>query len=182
VQITILQPCREQLQQLNSITMKTFEENQTFVKTPIFGLLILFYMGILFYQIFQYYQTESEELWWSITITSFVFSITTVLFILMKLSFKIEPSGVSFKYVPFINTYRKISFDEMVSIEVKRINPLIEFGGWGYRFNLFKKKTLLNIWGRYVVEIVLKSGKTWVIGTQQPDLATKILENIKNKP
>jgi hypothetical protein len=48
-------------------------------------------------------------------------------------------------------------WEDIESLELKRINPLREFGGWGLRYG--KLGTAYTTRGRYILHIVQKTGK-----------------------
>ena len=50
-------------------------------------------------------------------------------------------------------------------------NPIMDFGGWGYRVSWKGKGTALNVKGNKGIELILKNGKKITIGTQKPEEA-----------
>ncbi|MGK0329715.1 MAG: hypothetical protein ACJAXF_003214, partial [Polaribacter sp.] len=62
--------------------------------------------------------------------------------------------------------------------------PISEFGGWGLRggffFNKGKEKAV-NISGNIGIQLILKSGKKLLIGTQKESEAKSVLETYKSK-
>lgn len=58
---------------------------------------------------------------------------------LMNLQWKIDESHFSYKMRPFHFKWHHIPLKEIEKIEVLTINPLKEFGGWGYRFGNSEK-------------------------------------------
>lgn len=60
---------------------------------------------------------------------------------------------------------KKIRLDEIGSCKVVSINPLLEFGGWGLRFN--GQKVGLMVKGNKGIEIILKNKEIYVIASEK---------------
>ena len=59
-----------------------------------------------------------------------------LLFILnLKLETRIDQIGVSFKFFPFVRTWRKYPKAKIKSISVVNYSPITDFGGWGLKGN-----------------------------------------------
>jgi hypothetical protein len=77
---------------------------------------------------------------------------------------------------PFQFKYNEISWNDVLTIEVRKYKPIREYGGWGYRFS-FKNGKAYNISGNMGLQIVLKNGDKILIGTQKPDELMEFLKN-----
>lgn len=89
------------------------------------------------------------------------------LFAIMKLSTQITTSGIRVKFPPLKMRWRMIAKEEILRYEVKQYSPIKDFGGWGYRKNIFRKKDAYNVKGNIGIQLYLKNGKTLLIGTQR---------------
>ncbi len=87
---------------------------------------------------------------------------------LMNLQWKIDESNFSYKMRPFHFKWHQIPFKDIDKIEVLTINPLKEFGGWGYRFGKLGKAYTIS--GNKIIHIVTKS---------QQKLNFSVVDNIK---
>lgn len=103
----------------------------------------------------------------------------TILFMLsMRLYTKVDSEGIHFKYIPFIWQWRKYSWYDIASCEIKTFDPLSDFGGWGIKKSWKGKPAnwSYTVKGDRGIYIALKNGKTLIIGTQKGDEA---LEHIQ---
>ncbi len=82
-----------------------------------------------------------------------------------------------FRYIPFINSWRKYSFDEIQEMKLIKYSSLREFGGWGIRYNF--DYWLYNTGGRYGFKV--KAGKKkFILGTYKPEEAEKAISQYRN--
>ena len=80
---------------------------------------------------------------------------------------KLFPFHLAFKHYPW----------EMISkAEVRKYNPITEFGGWGYRWGF--GGTAVNISGNMGLQLDLSNGKKLLIGTQGPDELRSVLQRM----
>lgn len=98
-----------------------------------------------------------------------------LLFAMMRLETTINREGIHYRFLPFINRMRTIRWDEISEAEVRKYNPLIEYGGWGIRIGLFGKGGALNVSGNMGLQIILKNGRRLLIGTQKPEDLNKAI-------
>ncbi len=102
--------------------------------------------------------------------------IANLILIALKLNTKINKQGIYFQLFPFQFKYNEISWNDVLTIEVRKYKPIREYGGWGYRFS-FKNGKAYNISGNMGLQIVLKNGDKILIGTQKPDELIEFLNN-----
>ena len=113
-----------------------------------------------------------------VVIVAVVFSV--LLLLSFKLKTKIDEVGIHYKFLPIHRNFKIIRWDEMESCEVRTYNAITEYGGWGFKGG-FGKGTAFNVKGNIGIQIVLKSGKRILIGTQKENDAKLILKRYKNK-
>src|SRR5690606_7151954 len=85
----------------------------------------------------------------------------------MHLRTEVRADRICIRFFPIHLRYRCWSWEEIASIDVREYSPLREYGGWGIR--LGAKGWAYNVSGRIGVQLILKSGKRILIGTQEPD-------------
>ena len=86
-----------------------------------------------------------------------------------RLETKVSSSGFYFRYLPLIWSYRVYRWDEIKEIKVREYDPMNTFFGWGLRWNFWSYKGwCYSIAGEMAVEVILKSGKKFMVGTQKP--------------
>ena len=94
-----------------------------------------------------------------------------LLIVSMKLVIRLEPSGLSYKISPFINSWRKYKWEEVKNIQQIKKSPIWAGGGLGFHYDLKGEwKYLFST--AYVVRVSLKDS-SFVLSTRNPD---KILE------
>ncbi len=87
------------------------------------------------------------------------------LFYSMKLITEIKGDSIHIKFSPF--TTQIIPFSEIIKYEIRQYRPIIEYGGWGIRFN--KSGKAYTVSGNIGIQIQMSTGKGILIGTQQPN-------------
>ena len=87
------------------------------------------------------------------------------LFYSMKLITEIKGDSIHIKFSLF--TTQIIPFSEIIKYEIRQYRPIIEYGGWGIRFNRSGKAYTVS--GNIGIQIQLSVGKGILIGTQQPN-------------
>lgn len=103
-----------------------------------------------------------------------------ILFYYLKLRTEIDESGISYQFLPFHFSPKKIAWTDIQNCYVRTYNPIMEYGGWGYRTSLGKGKAF-NVKGTKGVQIELKTGKKILIGTQKQEQAKKVIALYLNK-
>lgn len=102
-------------------------------------------------------------------------NLLVVLFLLLRLETQIDRHGVQFQYPPVINSWRKIPYQEIQSIEVVRYSPWA-YGGWGIRYSWHG--WAYNVRGNKGIKIKKKNGKQLLIGTQKSLEAQKAINQL----
>lgn len=95
----------------------------------------------------------------------------------MKLETTITPEGISYRFAPIHRRFRTIPFSELESAQVRKYH-FIEYGGYGIRYTFGDGKAY-NVAGNMGIQLVFKTGKKLLIGTQKADEAAVVLEKIQ---
>jgi hypothetical protein len=97
-------------------------------------------------------------------------SIATM-FLWSHLDTEIIENEIRLRYPPFINKPKVIPYSEIKSIQVRKYDPLGEYGGWGLRYGWTsgKKNRAYNIKGDMGLQLVLNDDMRILIGTMKPD-------------
>ncbi|WP_313672883.1 hypothetical protein [Sphingobacterium multivorum] len=89
-----------------------------------------------------------------------------VLFGILRLKTNIREDGIEVYFFPF-NFYRKRAlWTDIRAVEVRKYNPIGEFGGWGLRRGW--KGQAFSARGNMGLQLTLETGKVLLIGTQNP--------------
>lgn len=94
----------------------------------------------------------------------------------LKLKLKVDRFGLAFQNPPFLNRWKKISIPEIQSIEVKRSDGMLEYGGVGVRFT---RKTTAYLFYTDHILIVQTAKKKYVFSTRKPKELETIIESWK---
>ena len=109
-----------------------------------------------------------------------VIALSTIV-VRVKLETRIDKSGIRYRLIPIIGTWRTVDFEDLKELYLRKYTPF-RYGGWGY-FTDGKENIVLNARGNMGLQLVFKNNKRLLIGTQKaPDLQ-KLLDRIhlKNK-
>ena len=162
--------------------MKVFLEVQRFNQWW-FRLIVLFVFAIIAGTLAKSYPNiESDPVAFWIVLGSSIFTIALLgaMVFLLKLETKIDEQGIHFRFWPF--KLKRLPWTDIQKCYVRKYSPIIEYGGWGYRSQFFSKKgSALNVKGNIGIQIVFKSGKQLLIGTQKEEDAKKVLETYTYK-
>jgi hypothetical protein len=89
----------------------------------------------------------------------------TVLFTLSHLDVDVTDREVRIAF-RYLWPARRIHFEEITSLSVRRYNPILEYGGWGVR--LGPAGWAFNTGGNTGVQLRLRSGLPVLIGSRRP--------------
>ncbi|MDN7023414.1 hypothetical protein FGU65_00610 [Methanoculleus sp. FWC-SCC1] len=101
-------------------------------------------------------------------------------FALLSLTVEVRGSGLYYRFLPLHLSFRRIECDEVATIEAKEYRPLLEFGGWGIRYGGRGRKAY-NVSGTRGVEILLKSGKRVLFGSQRPEELARAIGEARSR-
>lgn len=94
-----------------------------------------------------------------------VIAVLLIIFLGSKLEVRIWSDGIRYRYPVFISKEKFISRAEIASVFVGKYNPLLEYGGWGWRIKRFGNKKAFNVSGNKGLKVTLTNGKQIVFGT-----------------
>ncbi|MFC1795433.1 DUF6141 family protein [Planctomycetota bacterium] len=102
----------------------------------------------------------------------------TALFLLLKLETEVRRDGLYVRFFPFHIHFKQFGPEDLSEYYARRYKPIREYGGWGIRCSLRNGKAY-NVSGNKGVQLVLKSGKKLLIGSQKPDELAVAIRKIK---
>ncbi len=97
----------------------------------------------------------------------------------IRLETIIDERTIKYKFWPFIREYKVIPIQSVYSIEVEKYRPIMEYGGWGYRFSMKGRGLCLNVSKNKGLRIKLKDGFELLLGTQKAEELTTVVESLK---
>ncbi len=104
--------------------------------------------------------------------------LTTGLFAYLRLDTLIEADAVQVRFFPFHLTFRRYAWADIGKAYVRTYNPIGEYGGWGLRMGIAGRGNALNVAGNTGLQLEFTNGKKLLIGTQNPEELTRVLQKI----
>lgn len=92
-----------------------------------------------------------------------------------RLETQIRDDGIYVRFFPHQKQYIHLAWEEISKLYVRQYRPQ-EYGGWGFKYRLYKKA--LNVSGDMGLQIEFTNGKKLLIGTQKPDELTELLNKM----
>lgn len=159
-----------------------FEERQRFGQLWIWVIIVGTYITVHIWGIKDLIAEYSKsDNWWTnetfvgALIGVVLLNLLVLLFLLFKLETRIDRNGVQYRYTPFINSWRKIPFREIQSIQVIHYSPWA-YGGWGIRYSWHG--WAYNVSGNKGIMIKRKNGKQLLIGTRKSNEAQEAINQL----
>jgi len=160
--------------------MKTFEESQKFKQWWLWLLLVaivLYFIYGIFQQLYLHKPFGDEPASDLELVSIFALMLfVMLLFFYLRLDTKVDSTGVSYRFFPFQLNYKLKKWEEMEKVYVRKYNPILEYGGWGLRIGLFGKGGAFNVSGNMGLQLELKNGKRFLLGTQKPEEMEKAVK------
>lgn len=157
---------------------RVFKEEQNYRGTWIMYLILLFELPTVVLLIVLYFKADDKtEIGMGLTFVMITLVLILVFISSLKLETRIDDLGVSFRYFPFIRSWRKIEKNNILSINVINYSPLTDYGGWGLKGN--KTTKAYSILGTEGVLIDTGEKKKIMIGTSKAKELRSFLENWK---
>lgn len=168
-----------------------FEESQTFRQKALWilltiitgGSIVLFGIAI-FNQVISNDQFGDKPMSDGALFLGFILVIGFAVFLSwffysIRLETKIDETSIRYKFWPFIRDYKVIPIQSIHSIEVEKYRPIMEYGGWGYRFSMKGRGLCLNVSKNMGLRIKMKDGFELLLGTQKVDELAIAVESLK---
>jgi len=155
-----------------------YHESQRF-HGAILGLLVAAFVVVAVVTIVEVVAGRPAEVW-LIVVGPLVVLVVAVLLSLSHLDVDVTDEGVTIAF-RYVWPARRIGFSEIVGLEVRSYNPLLEYGGWGVR--LGPKGWGYMTGGNEGVQLRLRKGLPVLIGSRRPrDLEAAIRAGVEGAP
>ncbi|MCE7058059.1 hypothetical protein LZF95_25480 [Algoriphagus sp. AGSA1] len=118
---------------------------------------------------------DKEEMGIILGIVVGIMAMVLILIFKIKLETRIDDYGISFRYFPFIRSWRKYDKSQIKNWEVIHYQPLIDYGGWGIKGN--KTTKAYSVLGSEGLLLDVGEKKRIMIGTMRPKELRDFLEN-----
>jgi hypothetical protein len=158
-----------------------FYEKQNFRQWWIWIILVLAFLipiGIFIGD----FQNQKQQVFEPSALTGLMFSSIIVFFVLMllylaNLETEIDEYLISYKFFPFHFSHKKIYWEDVDRAYVCKYSPIGDFGGWGLRYS-FRKGKAFNVSGNMGLQIILKTGKKILFGTQKQSELDELMKHL----
>ncbi len=151
---------------------KQFLRSNSIVWVAIASLLITFLVIVI------NFSGDKSDLNGLFILSIVIISIVPLL-LLASIHLRIEKDGIYIKYFPFHFKPLFFKWSEIDHFEIRKYNPLTEYGGWGVKGT--RKNRVYNVSGDMGLQITFKTGKKLLIGTVEPQKLEEALLEIREK-
>lgn len=104
-----------------------------------------------------------------------------ILFLLerSKLITLIKHNEIRLRFPPLFSKEKIITMEVIKKMELRKYNPILEFGGWGIRYGI--KGKAYNVKGNMGLQLYFKNGKRLLIGTQKPEQIKWVISKMNSE-
>lgn len=162
--------------------MRIFKEEQRFTQPLIIVLIATSLLVVVGIMIKEYTSEDSSMRAVEIVtvVASFMAAILPIFF--FKLTTRIDEKGIHYRFFPLHRKTKTILWNEIRSASVRKYDAISEYGGWGLKGFLNRKKgKAVNVKGDLGIQLEFKAGKKLLIGTQKEDEAKNVLATYQHK-
>ncbi|KPK44085.1 MAG: hypothetical protein AMJ65_04030 [Phycisphaerae bacterium SG8_4] len=106
--------------------------------------------------------------------------LVAALFFLLGLETEVRSDGVYVRFVPFHIRFKRFVPGDLSKYYARQYKPIREYGGWGIRCSLRNGKAYSTS-GDRGVQLVFKSGKQLLIGSQKAEELEQAIRSIMGK-
>jgi hypothetical protein len=122
------------------MTNSVFIEEQTYRGTWVIYLLLLIELPTLVLILVLLFNSEDKsEIGFTLAFVISTLGLVFLLIVNLKMETRIDTYGVSFRYFPFIRSWRKFPKGTIQSISIINYSPITDYGGWGFKGNKITK-------------------------------------------
>jgi len=162
--------------------MKVFVEEQRFNQWWLYVILAIPLLAPLLAFLFSANYNNSQEVnAIGISISLIIVSLVIIFILSIRLKTKIDENGVYYQFYPINFNEKFIPWSDISNCYVRKYNPIVEYGGWGYKMSPFGRGRVLNVKGNRGIQLEFKNGKKLLLGTQSAELAEKTLGTYEYK-
>jgi hypothetical protein len=156
----------------NTYSEVFFKEEQRFRQLWLWAIIILAsiipWIGMIFQVILGHKFGNNPGPDWLIILMWLVFGIgLPIFFYSLKLITEVRKDGIYLRYFPFHRKFKIYQYKEIESYMAREYKPIREYGGWGIRYVI--GGMAYNVYGNKGVQLILKSKKKVLVGTQKPE-------------
>lgn len=155
-----------------------FHEVQKFTDSKILVYLLVT-LAIVLISLFVIFNINNND-FSLLMIMILLFLLPFAILATIKLETKITENEISIRFYPFHFSFLIFSFENIQSISIRKYSPLIEYGGYGIRYKLFKRDKAYNISGNIGIQLLMKDGSNILIGTKKQNELEFLVSKMQN--
>ncbi len=114
--------------------------------------------------------------WFSIVFPSVFMLLVVAMFAFTKMVTEVRRDGIAVAFRPLQFRPRFIPYSDIVGFKAVTYRPILEYGGWGIRRG--RNGYAYNVSGNRGLLLALAGGKTFLIGTRQPERLKATLDSV----
>lgn len=115
---------------------QVYKETQSYRGTWIIYLIILVQLPTIILLLTFYLQAEDKaEMGVTLAVVAGTMALIFLFIFNLSLEIRIDQNGISFRYFPFIRSWRKYPKESIKTITIINYSPITDFGGWGLKGN-----------------------------------------------
>jgi len=138
---------------------------------PIWILGTFAFINILNYLAFMYLDVRNNDVFYP---TYSMFILLLLAYLLIRLETIYTTDGIQYRLFPFHRKFRTLNWRDLHQIEIVKIRPIRDFGGWGIRKN--KGNTAFTAQGNMTLSVTeIKSGRKIFIGIKHKEKTEQFL-------
>ncbi|MCB0399568.1 MAG: hypothetical protein KDD26_08095 [Winogradskyella sp.] len=164
--------------------MRIFKEEQRFNQTWIIVLMVVSTMVPVAIVLHTYINNPENLSSAELIVAILIILLASSFIFIFKLSTRIDEKGIHYKFFPFHLKYRLLKWEDINEAYIRTYDALTEYGGWGLKGGALwnkSKGTAINVSGDIGIQLVLKSGKRLLIGTQKQEDAKATIDTYNQK-
>lgn len=139
------------------------------------GLIVLFASLALLVVMTAYFAAQGEDSWWVLAGTTALIAVLIGTMIVFRV--RVNADGLRARsLVGWPNN--RIRMDDIAKVETVQINPMAEFGGWGWRIGLDGRRGIVLRTGE-ALQITRTDGRVFVVTVDGASDAAAVLETLR---
>jgi uncharacterized integral membrane protein len=159
---------------------QVYKETQTYRRTWVMYFILMVELPTLILLLVFFIQAEDKtEMGIALSVVGGTLTLILLFIFNLKLETRIDRIGVSFKFFPFVRTWRKYPREKIQSISVISYSPITDFGGWGLEGNSTTKA--YSILGDKGLLLDVGEKKKIMIGTMKANELKDFLSSWKEE-
>ena len=163
-----------------------FFERQFFGRTWIVAIALISVNLLVIFGFFS--QNFSGGTWINLPTNNWEYALFIVIMLFVNALLFVEQrtvitkEGIFVRYFPLDFKTRFFDWNEIQNAYIRQYNPMLEYGGWGFRHQFFSTKNVVyNVSGNIGLQLVFKNGTKVLIGTKKWVELEEVLTKLNDK-